>query len=80
MTPRPPTALVHRATLRRLVQATMDHLYEMAACPFCELGQRGEDLAEEDAKHDAECPLAGYELTVDLEALLASTGDEETAT
>lgn len=61
----------HGDTLRRLVQASMDHLHELAECPFCELGKRGEDLGCEDAKHDATCPLAGYELTVDLEALLA---------
>ena len=60
----------HQLTLCRLVQGVIDHLGERAECPLCELGQRGEDLGTEDAKHDAWCPLAGYELTVDLEALL----------
>lgn len=61
----------HQRTLALIVESAIDYLQEMGECPFCPLGESGEDLGTEAAKHEADCPLAGYELTVDIEALIA---------
>ena len=60
----------HQRTLALIVESAIDYLQEMGECPFCALGESGEDLGTEAAKHEADCPLAGYELTVDIEALI----------
>ena len=63
----------HRLALWKLVNATMTHMHEFGECPFCELGKAG-DIGDWTAKHDPDCPLSGFDLTVDLEALRASSG------
>ena len=55
-------------TVKKLVVAALDYLDETASCAFCELGHTPHE-DDDHQKHDEDCPLAGFELTKDCEAL-----------
>jgi hypothetical protein len=69
--PRPETPVRRAdfdAAAHRIVKGCFDYVEETAACPFCEMGHVPADEPED---HDDECPLRGFELTKDVEALVA---------
>lgn len=59
--------------VREIVGRVVAHLDETSECLFCELGGVPSDEPQD---HEEDCPLRGFELTKDCEALLAFVGAE----
>lgn len=67
---RSPLATDFARTAVNLLLWALEGLDSMQACPCCTLGHEPSDQAVHDV-HDEDCPLRGYELTKDVEALRA---------